>query len=85
MKPETLFMFSLILACLAFNRVNSRSVHELNKEKRNPGDIFSFQPRYDESRDFEAPGKERFEDWTERNDGTSRRQSCSGLHGSWFC
>ena len=87
MKAETLFMFSLILACLASNHVNSRSIHDLNEEKRNLGDIFRFQPRYDEfeSDDFEGPDEKRFEDWSNDSGGDSNRQSCSGLHGSWFC
>ena len=85
MKAETLLMFSLILACLVFNVVFSRSMHALNKG-RNMDETFSFQPRREEigSRNLEGQ-EERFEDWSEDNDGDSRGQACKGIRGGWFC
>lgn len=86
MKAETLLMFSLILACLVFNVVFSRSMHALSKG-RNMDETFSFQPRRDEIewRDLEGQEEERSEDWSEDNDGDSGGQACKGIRGGWFC
>ncbi len=76
-------VFVIFLACLVLNSVHSRSTYQLNEKERMIRDIFSFQPRDEvESRERRLNG-EQLGEWYEDNDND--RQSCAGLHGSWFC
>ena len=83
-------LFSLLVfTCLLFASVQSKSIFLLNEKERKVEDTFSFQPRDEiKARDLQKrPNNEGFGDWYEKTNDVleTRRQSCSGLHGSWLC
>jgi hypothetical protein len=78
-------VFVVFLACCVFISVHSRSVYQLNEEKKQVPDMFHFQSQDElESQDLERRrSNEQLRNWDDHRD--SNGQSCAGLHGSWFC